>query len=60
MTKLIALYRKAEDAEQFDRHYFDVHIPLLKKTPGLRRLEITRITGSPIGGTDYRLMAEMY
>ncbi len=60
MTKLIALYRRPEDAELFDRHYFDVHIPLIRKTPGLRKLEVTRIKGSPIGGTEYHLMAEMY
>ncbi len=60
MTKLIALYRKPEDTAEFDKHYENVHTPLVKKYPGLRKLEITRITGAPIGETKFYLMAEMY
>ena len=60
MTKLIALYRKPEDTVEFDNHYENVHKPLVKKYPGLRKLEITRITGAPIGETKFYLMAEMY
>ena len=60
MVKLIALYRKPVDTELFDKHYYDIHIPLIKKTPGLRKLELTKITGAPIGETKYYLMAEMY
>lgn len=60
MVKLIAIYRKPSDPELFDKHYFTIHIPLIKKTPGLRRVEITKITGAPIGESKYHLMAEMY
>ena len=60
MTKLIALYRKPADPAAFDAHYRDTHTPLVRKYPGLRKLEITRITGAPIGETKFYLMAEMY
>src|SRR5437867_1244450 len=60
MVKLIALYRTPSDVEQFDKHYTDIHIPLIRKTPGLRKIELTRITGAPIGESKYHLMAEMY
>ncbi|MFI5252843.1 MAG: EthD family reductase [Bacteroidota bacterium] len=60
MIKLIALYRKPDDIAAFDKHYNDVHIPLAKKMPGLRKLEITRITGAPLGEAKYYIMAEMY
>ena len=60
MIKLIALYRKPTDVESFNKHYYEVHIPLIKKTPGLRKIEITKITGAPIGETKYHVMAEMY
>jgi uncharacterized protein (TIGR02118 family) len=60
MTKLIALYRKPEDPASFDKHYFGIHIPLIKKMPGLRKLEITGITGAPIGESKYHLATEMY
>jgi len=60
MTKLIALYRRPSDTGEFDRHYDTVHTPLVQKYPGLRKLEITRVTGAPLGDAKYYLMAEMY
>ncbi len=60
MIKLTALYRKPEDVEGFEKHYFGVHIPLIKQIPGLKKIEITRITGAPMGEARYHLMAEMY
>jgi uncharacterized protein (TIGR02118 family) len=60
MIKLIALYRKPGDAASFNRHYDEIHTPLVQKYPGLRKLEITRITGAPIGEAKFHLMAEMY
>ncbi len=60
MVKLIALYKKPADPEEFDKHYDAVHIPLVKKYPGLRKIEVTRVTGAPIGDTKFYAMAEMY
>lgn len=60
MIKLIALFRKPADTAEFDKHYNEVHTPLVKKYPGMRKLEITRITGAPIGETKYHLLCEMY
>ena len=59
MVKLIALYRTPDDIAAFDKHYFDVHLPLIRKSPGLRKLEVTRVTGAPIGESKYHLLAEM-
>lgn len=60
MVKLIALYKKPADIAEFEKHYFDIHIPLVKKMPGLRKLEVTKISGSPFGDAQYSYMAEMY
>lgn len=60
MLKLIALYRTPDEVEAFEQHYFTIHIPLVKRLPGLRKLEVTKITGAPLGGTPYHIMAEMY
>ncbi|MDR5684289.1 MAG: EthD family reductase [Armatimonadota bacterium] len=61
MVKLVALYRPPSDPKAFDEHYFNVHVPLNAKTPNLRRVEISRVTGSPMGGqAPYYMMAEMY
>ena len=60
MVKLIALYKTPSDPATFDAHYASVHTHLVKKIPGLRKLEVAKITGAPIGETQYYLMAEMY
>ncbi len=60
MVKLVALYRQPADPAAFDKAYFETHVPLVKKTPGLRRVDIARVTGAPRGDPEYYLMAEMY
>src|SRR5256885_11897861 len=43
------------------RHYRDTHVPLVRKWPGLRRVELGRVTGMPgAGEPPYYLIAEMY
>jgi uncharacterized protein (TIGR02118 family) len=60
MVKLIALYAEPDDVANFDRHYIENHAPLVRKMPGLRKLEVSRIAGSPMGEPRYHLIAEMY
>jgi len=60
MIKLIALYKMPDDKAAFDKHYDEVHTPLVKKMPGLKKLEVARITGAPIGEPKHHLIAEMY
>jgi uncharacterized protein (TIGR02118 family) len=60
MVKLVALYKKPADPAAFDKAYFETHIPLVHKVPGLRRVEVARITGAPRGEPEFYLMAEMY
>jgi hypothetical protein len=38
-VKLVVLYTHPDDAEAFDRHYLDVHMPLVGQLPGLLRAE---------------------
>ena len=60
MAKLIVVYRIPRDPAEFDRYYAQVHTPLVKKMPGLRRLEVTRLTGAPSGASDLYQIAELY
>jgi len=62
MVKLVALYRKpdADKIEDFIKHYNEVHVPLVKKTPGLLKVEVTNLSGAPMGEAPYFLMCEMY
>jgi uncharacterized protein (TIGR02118 family) len=52
MARMVVIYRTPKDVAAFDRHYFETHIPLAKKLPGLRKYEISRgpvtvMAGSP-------------
>lgn len=62
MVKLVVLYRKPADTERaaFDKAYFETHVPLAKKIPNVRRMEISRITGAPRGESEFYLIAELY
>jgi uncharacterized protein (TIGR02118 family) len=59
MSKLIALYKQPPDPAAFDQAYFDTHLPLIARLPGLEKTVITRFTRT-LMGEPYYLMAEMY
>ena len=60
MIRLVVLYRHPPDKGAFDRHYREVHTHLVRQYPGLRRLEVARVTGTPFGASPYYLITEMY
>ncbi|MFQ5425090.1 MAG: EthD family reductase [Phycisphaerae bacterium] len=61
MVKLVAVYRKPEDPEAFDKQYFETHLPLARKMPGLVKCEIERPTGSPMPNIEIpHLAAHLY
>jgi uncharacterized protein (TIGR02118 family) len=60
MIKLIALYKKPDDEELFNKHYYEKHIPLVEKIPGLLKTEISKLKSLPGTESEYYLMAEMY
>ena len=59
MVRFLVLYDAPEDPEAFDRHYREVHIPLAKKLPGLRRYTVSRNVTGIRGGGSYYLVAEL-
>lgn len=60
MVKLIALYKKPQDVEAFEKHFREIHAPLARAMPGLKRLEVARAYASPGGEPRYYMIAEMY
>ncbi len=60
MVKLIALYRKPADVAAFEKHYREMHTPLAKKLPGLRKLEVARCFGSPGGEPKFYMVSELF
>lgn len=59
MVRFLVLYNQPEDPAAFDRHYREVHIPLTKKLPGLRRYTLGRQATAIRGGEPYYLIAEL-
>ena len=49
------------DPDAFDRHYFDIHMPMVRQLPGLLRAETGRLVNALDGGAQsfYRV-AELY
>ncbi|HXP74096.1 MAG TPA: EthD family reductase [Stellaceae bacterium] len=42
MARMLVIYKTPQDPAAFDKHYFEVHIPLAKKLPGIRKYEVSR------------------
>jgi uncharacterized protein (TIGR02118 family) len=40
MAKMTVIYQTPKDITTYEKHYFDVHIPLAKQLPGLLKYEI--------------------
>lgn len=60
MVKLVALFKKPSDLTSFEEHYEKTHLPLISKMPGMKRIEISRVTGAPMSQPQFYRMAEMY
>lgn len=60
MVKFVALYKKPADVDEFETHYREIHAPLARKIPGLKKLEVSHMTGSPVGEPKFYMMAELY
>jgi len=60
MVKLVALYKIPENIEDFEKHYYEIHMPLVEKMPGLLRAEVSKLTPMPGAENKYHMMAEMY
>ncbi len=59
MVRFLVLYDTPADPEAFDRHYWEIHIPLAKQLPGLRRYTISRNHRPVRGERSYYLVAEL-
>jgi uncharacterized protein (TIGR02118 family) len=57
-ARFLALYETPADPEAFDRHYRQIHIPLLRQLPELRRYTVSRDVTALHGAPCY-LVAEL-
>ena len=57
-ARFLALYETPADPGAFDRHYREIHIPLGRRLPGLRRYAVGR-DAAAVRGEPYYLIAEL-
>jgi uncharacterized protein (TIGR02118 family) len=61
MARMVVIYRTPKDVTAFDRHYFDIHVPLAKKIPGLRKYEVSDgPIATPIGAPNIHRIGTLY
>lgn len=61
MIKLTVLYGHPTDPAAFERHFADVHVPLVERMPNLRRFEPARVVATPDGSAPpYYRVVELY
>jgi uncharacterized protein (TIGR02118 family) len=55
-ARFLVMYDMPSDVEAFERHYRDVHIPLVKQYPGLRRFTCSHEPAAVIGEPCYMVV----
>jgi uncharacterized protein (TIGR02118 family) len=59
--KLTVVYTKPDNADAWDKHYTDVHMPMVDRWPGVERVEVARVSGGPGGSpSPNHLITEIY
>ncbi|MGN6647684.1 MAG: EthD family reductase [Cytophaga sp.] len=61
MAKMTVIYKTPQDKDFFEKHYFEVHVPLAKQLPGLLKYEINDgPVVSTTGHADVYRIANLY
>jgi uncharacterized protein (TIGR02118 family) len=60
MAQLLVLYNQPADPAAFDSYYFDTHVPIAKKIPGVRSYVVNSAKPAMLAGTfSPHLIAEL-
>ncbi len=59
MAKVIVLFGKPKDTELFDKEYWNDHVPMVKKMPGVRKYTVNKIVSAPRGEPAYYQVVEL-
>jgi uncharacterized protein (TIGR02118 family) len=61
VAQLVVLYKTPNDPASFDKYYFEKHIPIAKKIPGLRKYEVSQgPIATPGGPSNVHLIAILH
>lgn len=53
--ELVALFAQPDDPQAFDKAYFETHVPLIRKVPGLEDIRVMRVQRTLMGDGCYML-----
>ena len=60
MAKLIVLYRKPANPDEFNDYYFNIHVPIAKQIPGITAYEVSEgPVATPQGDSSWHLVATL-
>ena len=60
MAQLVVMYKTPKDTAAFDTYYFEKHVPIAKKIPGLRKYQVSRgPVATPAGPSSFHLIATL-
>jgi uncharacterized protein (TIGR02118 family) len=55
------MYKTPKQAGAFDKYYFETHVPIAKRIPGLRKYEVSQgPVVTPIGPSGFHLIATLH
>ena len=57
--KMHVIYEQPKNPEGFEKHYFEVHIPLVQKIPNLKNLSYQKVLQAQNTEKNLYLMAEL-
>jgi uncharacterized protein (TIGR02118 family) len=61
MARLVVVYKTPKDVGGFDAYYFDTHVAIAKKIPGLRKYEVSKgPVLTPTGPSGVHLVATLH
>ena len=62
MVKIVTLWnlRPEINPEDFEKHYFEVHVPLVRRLPGLKKYRVSKVRQSKTRKATFYRMAEVY
>lgn len=61
MARMVVIYKTPQDVAAFERHYFETHVPLAKKVPGIRKYEVSQgPIMTPAGASDFHFVSTLH
>ena len=61
MAQLLVMYKTPKDSAAFDCYYFETHIPIARKIPGIRKYEVSQgPIVTPAGPSPVHLIATLH